>query len=1026
MATGPWDSFKTQQAETSEPQEQGPWAQFSVQKPVEEAAPWTQFAPTVKPQQETTANPFTGALGRVASLAGAGVSAVAEAAERLGDKLELAVPLSGISEEDIKNKKQLQPLFDWAKSLKDFDESLGYQPSTQLKELASNPLKAIPFIAERVVTSSPDMVAAAGVLPAYIAARTKEILDERVKNDNKTLDEATVGDVTAAATAAIVEGTLERFASKGLLKPTTGMSTTGRIAKETGIQAGTEVAEEEAAYLGEAAGTQKGLSAEEALTRGAEAAIVGGGLGATVQGAKELFAPKAAAQEPATPEQAPLEVEKIAADLTQRGITNIEPERVAQFQQTFLDMGLDPAQANIRAIEAATLEAEEKAPASEEAQGEPDAGQTITEPSGDSVQVAGQPDTNAPTGGVGVPESDGMVSAGQDVAGIATGETTQPVAIDPKQKRIEEITQELIGAGLNPSNARMQAEEEFDREQRQEQQGDQVGTETTEAVQAEAQGQEAAPAKSDDVIAEEAEISDDVADAVGDITTLPTEEVAEETAPKAKRGRKPLSPEEKVASDERRAQQRKNYKQNEKAVTAAGTALDEALAPIDEETIGSEESLSAAQANKRVGKIQAIKSLVLLARSLKGTKLGDRAAEMLKNPAITPMELENVKKGIAAQVSKATSEVKAGRADSRFSKMTTAQQALRHVIKTGNPFQRFLAQRLLPFVKNVKFQVIEEDAPLPSQITEGGVEADWNESRGMFLRVVATGERFVFVRGTTGGPNQGVNNVTVLHEMLHAALNEKIAAAYGAYNAGKELNANLVKAFDALQGTMDMTLKRVKEMHAAGTLPEFMGELVVSDIFGDPREFVAYAMSHPRFQKFLMETEGVTKQSLFTRFVNNVRQFFNMGPMHTSALADVISVTNSMLSSRLTANMRAELAAERASADATEVSSELKKKKIKTNKMVERMEKSSFADTIRELPGLVNIRSMQDLTDALSSMYAGFDNFKLRQVLPTLQTEAVVQWSERSGVVGIREAWQYLTDMAAMRNKSTLDMVPAL
>ena len=773
--------------------------------------------------------------------------------------------------------------------------------------------------------------------------------------------------------------------------------------------------------------------------------------------------------------QKSLEVEKIAADLTKQGITNIEPERVAQFQQTFLDMGLDPAQANIRAIEAATLEVEEKAPASEEAQGESDAGQTITEPSGDSVQVAGQPDTNAPTGGAGVLESDGMVPAGPDVAGIASGETTQPVAIvDPFEQTTQTETPSVQPAAIDPiefakrsadsaiaDQANFESLEESIGAQRDNiadtlreqgvddqptidkaiaaydeeinKRGDQVGTETPEAVQAEAQGQEAAPvepvteltAQSDEVIAEQAEISDDVADAVGDITTLPTEEVVEETAPKAKRGRKPLSAEEKVASDERRTQQRKNYKQNEKAVIAAGTALDEALAPIDEETIGSEESLSAAQANKRVGKIQAIKSLVLLARSLKGTKLGDRAAEMLKNPAITPMELENVKKGIAAQVSKATSEVKAGRADSRFRNMTTAQQALRHVIKTGNAFQKFLAQRLLPFVKNVKFQVIEEDAPLPSQITEGGVEADWNESRGMFLRVVATGERFVFVRGTTGGPNQGVNNVTVLHEMLHAALNEKIAAAYGAYNAGKELNANLVKAFGALQGTMDMTLKRVKEMHAAGTLPEFMGELVVSDIFGDPREFVAYAMSHPRFQKFLMETEGVTKQSLFTRFVNNVRQFFNMGPMHTSALADVISVTNSMLSSRLTANMRAELAAERASADATEVSSELKKKKIKTNKMVERMEKSSFADTIRDyLPSLVNIRSMEDLTDALSSMYAGFDNFKLRQVLPTLQTEAVVQWGERSGVVGLRESWQYLNDMAAMRNKSTLDMVP--
>ena len=1116
MATGPWDSFKTQQAETSEPQEQGPWAQFSAQKPVEEAAPWTQFAPVVKAEPKPEDQSFLRSVADVPLKAVSGLATgVRLVADAFGAGSDVSNSIKGVENYigDLYSAQSKKDSAEIARIMKDAeDKGVGDQVKAAVKAFTVAPIDTV---VNALGTSAPAIVAGLGasVLGAGAVAATaagagigsimgagtiKGAIYDAVKEElgktnmsekqiearaqaaqaynGENLDQILMGSALGAIGASTgFEPAVARQVAKQIIA--------GSIKKQAAVTGAKE-------FAGEAAqGGQEQLAQNIALQRegynvptmrgvvgqATMEGLAGAGLGAAAgvsEGLEARRAAEAAAQEPATPEQAPLEVEKIAADLTQRGITNIEPERVAQFQQTFLDMGLDPAQANIRAIEAATLEAEEKAPASEEAQGEPDAGQTITEPSGDSVQVAGQPDTNAPTGGAGVPESDGMVPAGQDVAGVATGEATQPVAIDPKQKRIEEITQELIGAGLNPSNARMQAEEEFDREQRQEQasaqpvaidpkqkrieeitqeligaglnpsnarmqaeeefdreqrqeqQGDQVGTETTEAVQAEAQGQEAAPAKSDDVIAEEAEISDDVADAVGDITTLPTEEVAEETAPKAKRGRKPLSPEEKVASDERRAQQRKNYKQNEKAVTAAGTALDEALAPIDEETIGSEESLSAAQANKRVGKIQAIKSLVLLARSLKGTKLGDRAAEMLKNPAITPMELENVKKGIAAQVSKATSEVKAGRADSRFRNMTTAQQALRHVIKTGNAFQRFLAQRLLPFVKNVKFQVIEEGAPLPSQITEGGVEADWNESRGMFLRIVATGERFVFVRGTTGGPNQGVNNVTVLHEMLHAALNEKIAAAYGAYNAGKELNANLVKAFDALQGTMDMTLKRVKEMHAAGTLPEFMGELVVSDIFGDPREFVAYAMSHPRFQKFLMETEGVTKQSLFTRFVNNVRQFFNMGPMHTSALADVISVTNSMLSSRLTANMRAELAAERASADATEVSSELKKKKIKTNKMVERMEKSSFADTIRELPGLVNIRSMQDLTDALSSMYAGFDNFKLRQVLPTLQTEAVVQWSERSGVVGIREAWQYLTDMAAMRNKSTLDMVP--
>jgi hypothetical protein len=145
---------------------------------------------SAKAKEETqpeakTKNPLIGAIGRTASLSGAFVDSVAEVAERVGDKLELAIPLSGISEEDIRNKKQLQPLFDWAKSLKDFDKDLGYQPSTQLKELGTNPLNAVPFIAERVITSLPDMAAAVKAPTAYILARTKEILDERLRTTKR-------------------------------------------------------------------------------------------------------------------------------------------------------------------------------------------------------------------------------------------------------------------------------------------------------------------------------------------------------------------------------------------------------------------------------------------------------------------------------------------------------------------------------------------------------------------------------------------------------------------------------------------------------------------------------------------------------------------------------------------------------------------------------------------------------------------------------------------------------------------------
>jgi hypothetical protein len=50
-----------------------------------------------------TTNPFLGFVGRGAELIGSGVEAVAEVGERLGDKLELAMPLSNLTPEQVKN-----------------------------------------------------------------------------------------------------------------------------------------------------------------------------------------------------------------------------------------------------------------------------------------------------------------------------------------------------------------------------------------------------------------------------------------------------------------------------------------------------------------------------------------------------------------------------------------------------------------------------------------------------------------------------------------------------------------------------------------------------------------------------------------------------------------------------------------------------------------------------------------------------------------------------------------------------------
>ena len=252
---------------------------------------WARDALVGEEPQAKTSNPFKGLAARGASVLGEGIEGVARVAEKYGDKLESAIPLSNLTPDEIKNNRQLEPLFGWADSLKNWGKDIGYEPSTKLGDLAKNPLNAVPFIAERVISSSPDMAAAVLAMPAYVTARTNEILNDRIKNDDKKLDDVTVSDVAAAAGAAVLEASLEKFATKGLLKGkgATGKTTTGRIAKEAGIQSSTEAVEEGVGYLGGAAGTKKGVDATELGQSMLEGAIVGTGLGGGVQAGKEYI-----------------------------------------------------------------------------------------------------------------------------------------------------------------------------------------------------------------------------------------------------------------------------------------------------------------------------------------------------------------------------------------------------------------------------------------------------------------------------------------------------------------------------------------------------------------------------------------------------------------------------------------------------------------------------------------------------------------------------------------------------------------
>jgi len=150
------------------------------------------------------------------------------------------------------------------------------------------------FIPETLLASSPDMAAAVGALPAYIAARTNEVAENRAANDQRA--NPSVADLAIAAPAATAESVLERLTTMRLLPgggavPTPGLAgAAGRVAKETGLQGTTGALEEAIPYVAETMGTQTpttGRGLAEALATGL---VAEGGLGGAVQTGSEAAA----------------------------------------------------------------------------------------------------------------------------------------------------------------------------------------------------------------------------------------------------------------------------------------------------------------------------------------------------------------------------------------------------------------------------------------------------------------------------------------------------------------------------------------------------------------------------------------------------------------------------------------------------------------------------------------------------------------------------------------------------------------
>ena len=556
-------------------------------------------------------------------------------------------------------------------------------------------------------------------------------------------------------------------------------------------------------------------------------------------------------------------------------LTEVTPEesRIDEITNDLISAGMNPTEAAQRAVFMAQQEAEADALAEQE--GGTYAGAPITEAGGAGAQPLGTRADGVPAGGAAT-----TVATGLAPAGTAAGKPTERKAVQPSTLSLEEraAVRESLVKSLDEQGLTEEEKagflQRFD-ERTQKQQEETRATETVETLEAKTQ----------------------------------REKAAGEAPAGRKRGRPSLAPEQRAVSEQRRQQQRGAYKAVDKQVSNAERMLVEAAEPVDETGAKDDAQLQEMYENKRTQRNAAIRTLYDISKTNRG-KPGQRALALLNQYASTA-DIKNAaaghelrkQRGLIATLAGPSKTIERAAAqtepDAELGKVTNGAQALTRIIKTGNAFQRLLAKRLRGFVTNVKIVVVEDNQPIPDGIAKNPRYAkDWDRARAMYAENYKTGERVIYVRGASFGDAQGVNNITILHELLHAALNRKVAIARNEIESGKR--TELTRLFGDLIDIMNSAGDRFNELAAQGKLPPHISKLAqFGEIFDDPREFIAYGMSDPAFQDFLKTVRGFgTAQPFYSRFVDSVRKFFGMDDLDTNALADLIDVTDSLLAAK--------------------------------------------------------------------------------------------------------------------------------
>lgn len=411
----------------------------------------------------------------------------------------------------------------------------------------------------------------------------------------------------------------------------------------------------------------------------------------------------------------------------------------------------------------------------------------------------------------------------------------------------------------------------------------------------------------------------------------------------------------------------------------------------------------------------------------KNKTAGKRASTLLE--AADPKELEAAKQiykdkqKIGAPSRAEITESTNGQDNPVFEKYnnSNARSAVNWIANNGNPFEKLLAKRILPFLNKVKFVVVDSPDDMPTAFLRDKMMG----AAGLYV----PDRKTIYVMR-----DGGINNTVVLHEALHAATVNQIDAYLELKEAGKPIPnflrvpvRELMETMDAAKQNYDALFAQALETGNLGLLTPEMLE-IPNDAFTDVKEFVAYGLSMPAMQEFLLLSPGEYAgtppgfiSKLFSRFVQSLRQLFKMDETHSSAFQDLIIVTNKLLVAPMyklkTEPLSGRVYAAKAKKPAAPPPASKPPKQLKLVESL--LRKIRLSNRNSELNGsigelIMQVRNANDAIRLVKAIYSAINVNRLKLVMKVFTTDGItrIAGDKINNLKVINDA---VNDMAGMR-----------